>query len=197
VAENYGLNKVIGENETGFRGTADEVYRNEAWDFLLAGGGLFNNLDYSFTAGHEDGTFEYPPSQPGGGGRSFHAQLAVLVKFMNSFEFVTMKPAAELVKDLSPEASLQLLAHPGKEYAAYLHHSAAPAWKDNKKLNAGKFRDAFLLEAPPGNYAVEWIDPETGKTVAGEKHLNKADTLKLETPEYARDIALRVKSTER
>ena len=31
------------------------------------GGGLYNNLDYSFVAGHEDGTFVYPASQPGGG----------------------------------------------------------------------------------------------------------------------------------
>ena len=37
VAENYGLNKVIGENETGFRGQADVLYRTEGWDFLLAG----------------------------------------------------------------------------------------------------------------------------------------------------------------
>ena len=32
----------------------------EGWEFLLAGGGLYNNLDYSFTAGHEDGTFRLP-----------------------------------------------------------------------------------------------------------------------------------------
>ena len=64
---NYDLNKVIGDNETGFRGTNDAAYRIEAWDFLLAGGGLFNNLDYSFVAGHEDGTFAYPATQPGGG----------------------------------------------------------------------------------------------------------------------------------
>jgi len=30
----------------------------EAWEFLLAGGALFNNLDYSFTAAHPDGTAE-------------------------------------------------------------------------------------------------------------------------------------------
>ena len=36
VTWNYALNKVIGENETGFRGTKDLVYRTEAWDFLLA-----------------------------------------------------------------------------------------------------------------------------------------------------------------
>ena len=57
VAMNYALNKVIGDDETGFKGVSDDVYRMEAWDFLIAGGGLYNNLDYSFTAGHEDGTF--------------------------------------------------------------------------------------------------------------------------------------------
>ena len=41
VAMNYGLNKVIGENETGFRGKDDFLYRSEGWDFLLAGGGCF------------------------------------------------------------------------------------------------------------------------------------------------------------
>ena len=67
VAMNYALNKVIGDDETGFSGTGDAAYRTEAWDFIIAGGGLYNNLDYSFVAGHEDGTFVYPPTQPGGG----------------------------------------------------------------------------------------------------------------------------------
>ena len=68
VAWNAHLGKLIGDNETGFRGTDDGPYRMEAWDFLLAGGGLYNNLDYSFTVGHEDGTFRFPSTQPGGGG---------------------------------------------------------------------------------------------------------------------------------
>ncbi len=54
---NYSLNKVIGDNETGFDGIEDSKYRSEAWNFILAGGGLFDNLDYSFTAGNEDGSF--------------------------------------------------------------------------------------------------------------------------------------------
>jgi hypothetical protein len=52
VGMNYGLNKVIGDNETGFNGISDVQYRTEAWDFIVAGGALFNNLDYSFTADH-------------------------------------------------------------------------------------------------------------------------------------------------
>lgn len=53
VAMNYKLNKPIGMNETGFDGTNDAPYRIQAWDFLLAGGALYNNLDYSFTTEHE------------------------------------------------------------------------------------------------------------------------------------------------
>jgi hypothetical protein len=33
VGLNYGLNRPIGDDETGFRGTEDRPYRTEAWDF--------------------------------------------------------------------------------------------------------------------------------------------------------------------
>jgi hypothetical protein len=45
IATNDHLNKVIGDNETGFKGTNNLPYRVEAWAFILAGGGLYNNLD--------------------------------------------------------------------------------------------------------------------------------------------------------
>lgn len=67
VAQNYGLNKVIGDNETGFEGSGTEHYRMEAWEFILAGGGLFNNLDYSFTADMRTALFNIrPPSRAAG-----------------------------------------------------------------------------------------------------------------------------------
>ena len=43
VAENYGLNRVIADDETGFAG--DErvrPYRLEGWDFILAGGAVYS-----------------------------------------------------------------------------------------------------------------------------------------------------------
>ena len=49
VEMNFHLNYVIGDNETGFDGIDNTPYRLEAWNFILAGGGLFDNLDYSFT----------------------------------------------------------------------------------------------------------------------------------------------------
>ena len=78
VEMNYALNKPIGDNETGFNGIEDVKYRTEGWDFLTAGGALFNNLDYSFTAENEDGSFVVAPGQPGGGGVTLRNQLKLL-----------------------------------------------------------------------------------------------------------------------
>jgi hypothetical protein len=76
VEENYHLNKVIGDDETGFRGSADVTYRSEGWDFIIAGGAIYSNLDYSFTPQHPDGTAV--PNAPGGGGRTLRRQLKIL-----------------------------------------------------------------------------------------------------------------------
>ena len=93
VAQNFVLNKVIADDETGFKGTGDAVYRMEAWDFFLAGGGMFDHLDYSFTAGHEDGSFmPLPPKQPGGGGPELRRQFKILKDFLSGMNFTQMKP---------------------------------------------------------------------------------------------------------
>jgi hypothetical protein len=41
VGLNFHLNRVIGDNETGFKGTGDTHYRMEGWEFILAGGALY------------------------------------------------------------------------------------------------------------------------------------------------------------
>ena len=111
IAWNAHLRRLIGDNETGFRGTADLAYRTEGWDFILAGGGLYNNLDYSFTVGHEDGTFAFPSTQPGGGGVALRRQLGVLRRFMDRFDLVKVRPAPELVVGGVPDGgSVQVLA---------------------------------------------------------------------------------------
>lgn len=129
VAQNYALNKVIGDNETGFRGTNNLPYRTEAWAFMLAGGGLYNNLDYSFVAGHEDGTFVYPASQPGGGNPAFRKELRTLRDFLHSFDFIRMKPAHSILRGgLPPGARGYVLAKSGEQYAIYV--GPAPEIKD-------------------------------------------------------------------
>lgn len=126
VAANAHVRGVIGENETGFRGRDDVLYRTEGWAFLLAGGGLYNNLDYSFTPAHPDGTFlDY--SSPGGGNPTFRRQMRVLKDFVHSFDFVRMKPERAVVE--APEGlAVQALVEKGRQYAVYLH---APVGEGN------------------------------------------------------------------
>jgi hypothetical protein len=128
VGVNYGLNRVIGDDETGFRGTSDTVYRTEAWDFVMAGGGLFNNLDYSFVAGQEDGTFTYPASQPGGGSPTLRRQLKILKDFIAAFDFVRMSPdAAAIAGGIPRGGSARALVERGRAIAVYVRKEVPTA----------------------------------------------------------------------
>lgn len=179
VAMNYALNKPIGENETGFRKSADVTYRTEGWDFMIAGGALYNNLDYSFTAKHPGGTFRGYKS-PGGGSPELRKQLGVLKRFLDGFDFVRMAPADKVVTGGVPaKATARVLAEPGKQYAVY--------------LNGGTKAD-LTLELPKGTYTAEWIDTKTGKVAKSETLTHPGGPAVVKSPEYAEDIALRIKA---
>jgi hypothetical protein len=180
VTINFALNKVIGENETGFNGQKDSTYRKEAWELILAGGALFNNLDYSFTTDNVEGTFHYPAAQPGGGSPAFRKQLSHLKKFMDAFNFVAMKPdnsvyTGGLSKGLTP----YILSEAGKQYAFYLMGGQ----QVNPELNL-----------PKGNYSLEWLNPLSGKMEKKEKLSHPGGKVKLTSPVYQEDIALKIVS---
>ena len=190
VGMNYQLNQVIGDNETGFRGTNDLPYRVEAWQFILAGGGLFNNLDYSFVAGKEDGTFVYPNTQPGGGNRSFRRQMKILGDFTRGLNFVRMKPetGCELLP-ADPALTVHMLAETGKSYALYI----GP--KDPRKALKEKPRPRtamLAMELPVGDYRGEWVSPLTGGIERREVRRHEGGSLVLASPSFAEDIALRL-----
>jgi len=180
VAQNYHLNRVIGDNETGFRGTNDAPYRTEAWDFLLAGGGLFNHLDYSFVAGHEDGTFVYPKGQPGGGNPGFRRQMRILRDFLHTFDFVRMRPGNSVIQGGVPKGwTARALVEPGVAYAIYLRGEGQPS--------------APELDLPAREYQAEWVDPLSGQVVKSEAFRHPGGVRKLEAPEGAGELALRLK----
>jgi hypothetical protein len=179
VKLNYALNKVIGENETGFKGTADTHYRMEGWEFILAGGGLFNHLDYSFTVGHEDGTFVYPAKTPGGGNRGFRRQMKALKDFIHGFDFVCMRPDDSVVKGgLPPKGRARVLAETGRQYALYLF---------------GGPEARLELALPKGNYAAEWLDPVSGKMLKSDRVEATGATTVLPSPRFTTDVALRLR----
>lgn len=160
VALNYQLGRVIGDNETGFRGTNDSAYRMEGWDFILAGGGLYNNLDYSFTAGHEDGSFNYPQSQPGGGTKALRKQLRVLRDFIYGFDFVHMRPDNSVFKGGAPSGlSARDLVDPGKAWAIYLRPSLVTSFSARWTGQIEpKFSDAYTFHTVSNDGARLWVN---------------------------------------
>lgn len=180
VKENFGLNKVIGENETGFKGTGDTHYRMEAWEFLLAGGGLYNNLDYSFAVGDEDGTFKYPDKTPGGGNTGFREQIRVLKEFLDGFDFTRMAPDEAVVKDgLPAKGRAHVLSEPGKQYAIYLF--GGPSAK-------------LQLALPEGKYRADWVSPTTGEVLKTETIMSTGAPVELSSPTIEPDVSLRIRS---
>lgn len=191
VAMNEALNKVVGENETGFRGKHDFLYRSEGWDFLLAGGGLYNNLDYSFTTAHADGTFRDYRS-PGGGSPELRKQLGILKRFLEGFEFVSMRPDNAVIRKVSGDLAARALVQRGKAYAVYLH---VPIPNKPKRIE-DHLRDpvqaSLVLDLPAGRYRAEWVDTKTGEVAETEAFTHAAGDRTLQSPAFANDIALRV-----
>jgi hypothetical protein len=201
VAMNRQLNRAIGNNETGFDGAADAVYRIQGWDFLMAGGALYNNLDYSFTVGHEDGSFTPPPATPGGGGAELRRQLRYLRAFFDGIPFWRMQPAAEGMVRGPEGAAVRTLEEPGKTYAVYIHHGRV--MKDSKprfQVDDLAMSRQLTLQLPRGTYTARWRDTRSGLDVKVEKFAvtfgvtGAGQEARLSSPVYAEDIALVVRA---
>ncbi len=194
VGLNYALGKAIGMNETGFDGVEDATYRIQGWDFIMAGGALYNNLDYSFTAGHEDGTFASPLGQPGGGSPALRKQLRYLREFLDGFDYVRMAPRPDVIASGVPEgASARVLAQPGKAYAIYLHHGREVKDAKPKYQVDGTRRDCTLsLDLPAGSYDVSWYNTTTGAFDKRESLVHRGGQATLAPPPYSQDVAVRI-----
>jgi hypothetical protein len=199
VGQNFGLNRVIGYDESGFDGTIGSTYRIQGWDFILAGGAHFNNLDYSFIAGHEDGTYPVPAANPGFGSPAMRKQLSHLVAFMNGLEFTRMAPAEKLIAAGVVEgASARALEEPGRQYAIYVHHGRImDGFNPGYVVDRRRQFTQLELRLPPGEYRAEWVNPRNGKTEREESFAHAEGTKVLASPAYQEDIALKIVSTKR
>ncbi len=146
VSWNYHYDRVIGFDESGFAGTGDQVYRRQAWQFMLSGGGLFNNLDYSFFVGHEEGTGEN--SAPGGGSKTLRFQLKILSEFLHGFDLPKMHPDPGCVKS-SPGLISYVLSDKNMSYALYLR-------------SVGTTNSILELETGDGRFLVQTLNTLTG-----------------------------------
>lgn len=180
VAQNYALEKPIGYDESGFDGPSDTTYRGEAWAFMLAGGAIFNNLDYSFTTNYENGIASQ--KAPGGGSPALRQQLAVLREFLHSFDFIRMRPMPEAIQSIKPKnVKGWVLGRAGHAYAVYLR---------------GGNQAEISFNLPRGEYDVEWIDTLTSEPLRKEENVDCNGGLKLQSPRYEDDVAVRIMNRE-
>ncbi len=180
ASDNYGLGRVLGDDETGFAGSEPKAYRLEGWKFILAGGAIYDNLDYSFAVGHEDGTAEN--KAPGGGGAVLRKQLRILSDFINSFDFVRMRSDRSFIRDVKPkEAKVQALVDKGRAYAIYI---------------SGGSKVRLVINMPKGQYKAEWINTKTGDVARLGIIDHSGGERALESPTYRDDIALRIRRAD-
>jgi hypothetical protein len=172
---NRGLKRVIGCDETGFAGGADATYRWQAWNFVFSGGGLFNNLDYSFTVGREDGT-DSANKAPGGGSPTLRRQLRVLSDFLHGFDLAALQPDADFVLR-APGVVTRTLSSPGKAYAVYVQGRGLT----NLSLNLSK-----------GSWTVEWVSTEDGSVLKREAVSSEGKPIELMSPPFTDSVALKL-----
>ena len=171
---NYAWDRPISFDESGFAGTADTTYLRQAWQFMLAGGAIFNNLDYSFFVGAEDGSGNN--KAPGGGSTLLRQQLTYLKDFLESFEYVAMKPDRQLVNH-APGLEWQALVETGKQYAIFF---------------SGVATDWVKLNLPRGSFRYEFYNPYNGKTVQSGTISSDGKLTKVDLPEFEYMIAVRI-----
>ncbi len=179
IAMNEGLNKAIAYDESGFQGTADLPYRTGAWDFIIAGGAVFDHLDFSFAASYEDGTLAIAPDTPGGGGEAIRKQISILKRFIDDFDFVRMAPDNGVIVGQIPDSvTVRALAERGEQYAFYVNGSSLVQLSVNLSVGA---------------YTARWVDTKTGASPKEQTIKHSGGNFVLEVPSYTDDIALSVK----
>ena len=172
---NYEWNLPVAFDESGFAGMETDTYLRQAWQFMMGGGAVFNNLDYSFIVGSEDGTGNN--NAPGAGSTEFRKQLKFLRDFIESFDFIYMKPDFTVVKH-APGSQVQCISQTGNQYAMVF---------------TGVASDWVKLDLPKGKYNFEFVCPFTARTLKkGFFTQGKNEIKKLGMPQFNGMVALKI-----
>ena len=191
--KDYAARKPIVNVESDYFGGAlvkpygvDDV-RLEGWWFLLGGGAGVINLNGEYHRGQEAGGADTR--------ERIVPQRKVLKDFVEGLD-LTAVARFDGLSDIPASALASALAIPGREYAIYLVHAKDDgAWGAHFVAMPGTYHDSFTIKAiPAGRYRLEWIDPVTG-AVREFKPLDwQGGDLRVTTPEYSLDVALRMRA---
>lgn len=171
-------------NETGLMPVYSDAYRIQGWKYLMCGGALYNNLDFTFQVGHEDGSGKAEFScdgYNGSGDPRIRKQIAVLASFFNGIDFIHLKPTHDILEVYYGDKDLYALANEGKQYVIYV---------------VGGQNSWYRLSIPKGKYSVSYVDPSSGIEIYKEMVNSEKDVLQLKGPDYKTDLAIKVDRIE-
>jgi len=182
VYENYDLAKPISYDETGFSGSLDEPYRRFGWLFILAGGAVYDNLDYSFYVGYEDGTGVRAPV--GGGSVALREQISILKDFVFGLDFINMKGDNSLVVNIMPRNNYL-------QYSAFVHNQEEMFAVYFGNSTEGNSITLNLSLNTKSVYQITWLNPVTGiRTNGGSWSYGP-----IVSPSFKPDIAILLKKS--
>lgn len=185
VAANRDFPGVIAFDETS-NGTEALARRREAWAFLLAGGAVYDNLDWSFAISDPRGAGAVLQAERRYDGRPVRHQLGVLKRFMDGLDFLHLTPAPENIfvaqEEKDTPLPAYLLALRGSEYAAY--------------LGASNAESLTISDVPSGNYVGGWTHPENGSLTPVSLRAHPGGDATFLVPPYHDDIALHLRRAE-
>ena len=185
----YNLNKVESLDETMgslVDSDVDDV-RVEGWDFILRGGGAYNNLSWEYIPSNETGSDS---------ASMIRTQLGNLQKFMGQVDYLKMAPDKGTVIKVSNGAIVRVLSKKGKQYAIYLHHSNqrgnVEIWGYDAMVKS--FKDSISVNIPAGKYTIKFINPSTGDLIKVVEKIEFKDLhAMIYTPTFITDIAIIIK----
>jgi len=194
LERDYAARKPIVDVESDYYGhslvkspyTADAV-RLEGWWFLVGGGAGVINLNGQYHRGQEEGAADTRDR--------IVPQRKVLRDFVEGLDLAGVS-RFEGVADLSEGARASALAEPGSQYAVYLFHAREEEeWGAHFVPMPGSYRDKMTLRGVPrGLYHLDWIAPATGALLSAETVDWAGGDLRVKTPTYALDVALRMRA---
>ena len=176
AALNQNIGGVCGLDETGFMPHKDQLYINQAWRFILSGGGFYNNLDYSFTAGNETGLWPIPNSNPGWGGPEFRKKLSYLVNTMKEVPYHEMEVTNTIFQETDGLRQYGLQKK-GEVYLVFLEGFRA---------------DSLIAAISEADYNLIWLNVDTGER--RESTLQPGGGTEIESPFKEEQVVLLIRT---
>ncbi|WPU93586.1 hypothetical protein SNE25_30165 [Mucilaginibacter sabulilitoris] len=177
VTDNLSLNKPISFDETN-EGLNTAEKRKEAWAFMMAGGAVYNNLDWSFANDDMTG-MGLNTSGRKRIGTDVWDQLEVLQKAMADYSFIKATPLDTTYKISGID--LYGLGIKGKDYMMYCVKSK------------GGYPKIWNCSLPRGKYLIKWIDPSNGEITQRKIVKSANDSAEITVPTFDKDQVLRIK----